>query len=249
MKFQTSHLFFISVVLTALFSSCGAVNKGVFDKRKHSRGWHFQKKGNSNISSSHKNEDKNSRYSNHFKASNLTLETDQEINEVISENNIRKKGIDLNKNISTSYVEDMKFKDVNVNTESSEIVLYEKKISNIKVENVEKIEPEEPEEPFILDPFERAFRFLLIYFLTGLSGVVLTGAFVLLLPLIGIIPGLILIVIGLYFLISLFVYHVLRLYMRVDGDEIWSFKKTLRIIGLIYFPLIFGLYFLVLSGF
>ncbi|RYM33343.1 hypothetical protein ERX46_10395 [Brumimicrobium glaciale] len=258
----------LSISLLMLFLySCGTSGNGAFEKRKHLKGWHFKKSKKINLGSvnskakeefkSSKNKktsdlsfhtlkiEKNSDHD--FKALNIQVDSFQSKSPLLyyADNNIKSNSIIKNFESNKSKVSDSS----NVLQKQEDLHLI-KTFENVYEKNL--IKEKRSDEPEVEDNRYLFGPILIILAIIGLLYLYLMGigvAFAL---------GLLAISVGLswavgiviwmllgYVVSALFLYILLRLFVRKDGEEIWSLKESFRkslwfllIVPLLYFSLL-----------
>lgn len=241
----------IAIAATFLFS-CGNQSKGVFLKRKHLKGTHFNKNKIFTFNSqSPKDKEK-------YIGEKKIVESSTSLNRDIKNSKVFI--LDRDKTLhNDSLVEQESYSKLlsrNFKTQISKGKIFEVNDANDVFEDVETINrvsiyhalngasplngksfkirnhTGDPENELLLTPFEIAVKIIGLYLLYGIY---IMGLFVICLPLF--FAGAIeiaapIIILGAFVGFIYFIYRVLRLFRNEDGKEIWSLKKTFLIVGL-----------------
>jgi len=236
MELKSIFNFLLVLILLSLFTACGVSSSGVFEKRKHLKGWHFNKKtdfskkGDETALKEHAREEQNEKT-----GKKVTPIKEVEVRDLIAENIV-----DLAANTEgASYV-------AYTSTVNSKQIIYKNDIIETPQENYPESEPDgisndadEPEEvkkEFLYSIWIRILGVIgLVYVFFGIFGFV---AVIGLLPYFfgaSILLGIPLWIAGGYFALAIFIFLTLLLFVREDGELIWTFAETLRKIALIYF--------------
>lgn len=240
--------------------SCGTISNDGFKKRKHLKGWHFQKQGNLTKSSTHEKAKNQFNEENQIDESTLTFRQTKKINESkIKESNaqILLEEVDESGQIDNEENSTKNSRDLSKKELSSSNIITNKGIqevfSNRIFEDSEQIvnnrvedEPVAEENPRINSPWMIVLKTLGLIYAVGLAMFLVLFIGLTFINVNLVIIGLPILVIGIYLGLSFLVYYFLRLLRRTDGKEIWSLKKTLlwggiiyTVIGAVVYPLIF----------
>lgn len=247
---------FLSISLLTLFLfSCGISSNGVFDKRKHTKGWHFNKKKSFLTTKSESNDTEDFK----IKKSENESESAFVVSEKIDTKDLSDAGTDIK---TKSLVKEnsklsqprllKKEKPIDDNFHDSELSKSESARSphqknpieetNNRIEqekttnpNITTSDPRDGELPYLYDPFRIILGLLGLYFIFGF----IIGLIIFILFLLALADASVFIVVPLmvilgYIVFSFLVYRILLLFRREDEIEIWSLKKTFANIGLIF---------------
>ncbi len=255
----------LSIFLLTLFLySCGMQSNGVFEKRKHLKGWHFHQKKRIPISSSDTPSNKKIDHRKSTKESEATLlsptqneesqiipfkkylqndsdkipaiDSEKPNQKVVIQSN-DKRSLELEEGGFKPKEEILKTRDLgqDLGQDFNESIFDNDKNSRDSVTSREPRPFKKDKKPFIKNPFQIIISILGLWFLLGIATAILA---VILLPLLlagALAIAIPLMIIGYYVLWSFFVYFILRLFIRVDGDEIWTLKETFLYVGMYFF--------------